>query len=493
MVGDVALIKLLPNRKGQKFPFAPMGDSDKVKVGDWSLAMGNPFLLATDFQPTVTYGLVSGIHRYQYPEQLPQGSLLEYTDCIQIETSINPGNSGGPLFNMNGEVIGINGRGSFDKRSRINSGVGYAISINQIKNFMGHLKAGLSCDHASLGARVSSDKEEGDLGKVMVSEVADLSDFARRGIQTDDQLVKFGFDDQPLASVNRFKNILGIYPKGWRIPLTYRHGDKEYEVLVRLASYMPRIVGGDNMRRRPMRQPRRAPMGAPSPAAKFFEAKKGFANYYFNRQARDRLLANFRKHGDFSSLKGKWTIVGEGARKQTARIYFTPISKGKAEKVQVKMTMGDTDDTFDPVTSEGAELRAPAESGGLLMSLFAYHLLLTQGAKGFTLECNHGGVEPFYPPLPKGKKVKSLKELRVDAEVLLTKVSYITTKWYFSTKDQTLLGFESRADDESDPCEVYFSDYKKVDGRMVPGLMVVRHRNDLFGTFTLNKYTLARK
>ena len=110
--------------------------------------MGNPFLLATDFTPTVTFGLISGVHRYQYPS----GTLLEYTDCIQIDTSINPGNSGGPLFNMDGELIGINGRGSFEKRGRVNSGVGYAISINQIKNFLGQLKAGLDTDHASLGA-----------------------------------------------------------------------------------------------------------------------------------------------------------------------------------------------------------------------------------------------------------------------------------------------------------------------------------------------------
>src|SRR5262249_15282775 len=118
-VGDVALIKLLP-KDGKPFPFAPMGDSDKVKPGDFSLAMGNPFLLATDFTPTVTFGLISGVHRYQYPEGK---GLLEYTDCIQIDTSINPGNSGGPLFTLDGELIGINGRGSFDKRGRVNSGV----------------------------------------------------------------------------------------------------------------------------------------------------------------------------------------------------------------------------------------------------------------------------------------------------------------------------------------------------------------------------------
>src|SRR5262249_21200932 len=83
-VGDVALIKLLPKKDGQDFPCATLADSDTVRAGDWSLALGNPFLLATDFTPTVTYGLVSGVHRYQYPEG--SRGILEYTDCIQVDT-----------------------------------------------------------------------------------------------------------------------------------------------------------------------------------------------------------------------------------------------------------------------------------------------------------------------------------------------------------------------------------------------------------------------
>ncbi len=183
-VGDVALIKLLPKKSGDKFPYAKLGDSDKVQAGDWSLAMGNPFLLANDFTPTVTYGLVSGVHRYQYPA----GTLLEYTDCIQIDTSINPGNSGGPLFNMKGELIGINGRGSFEKRGRVNSGVGYAISINQIKNFLPQLKAGMDTDHASPGFRIETDEEEGSIPKFIVKQIIP-SDAMRRGLDVDDQVV----------------------------------------------------------------------------------------------------------------------------------------------------------------------------------------------------------------------------------------------------------------------------------------------------------------
>ena len=137
-----------------------------MRVGDWCFAVGNPFLLATDFQPTVTYGIVSGMHRYQPPA----GTLLEYADCIQTDAAINPGNSGGPLFNADGELIGINGRGCFEKRGRVNVGVGYAISINQIKNFLGCLKSGRIVDHATLGATVAA----GDDGRVLVSNILEV-------------------------------------------------------------------------------------------------------------------------------------------------------------------------------------------------------------------------------------------------------------------------------------------------------------------------------
>jgi serine protease Do len=150
--GDVALLKLFGR---DDFPSAPLGDSDQVEVGQWCFAVGNPFLLATNLQPTVTYGIVSGVHRYQYPS----GTLLEYADCIQTDASINPGNSGGPLFDAAGRLIGINGRASFEKRGRVNVGVAYAVSINQIKNFLGALRGGLIVDHATLGALAASDQQ----------------------------------------------------------------------------------------------------------------------------------------------------------------------------------------------------------------------------------------------------------------------------------------------------------------------------------------------
>src|SRR5262249_11692865 len=159
------------------------------------------------FTPTVTFGMVSGVHRYQYPDGRGE---LEYTDCLQVDTSINPGNSGGPLFNMQGELIGINGRIQLEKRGRVNVGVGFAISINQIKNFEGHLRAGIDTDHASTGFKVAERAEDG-AARMTVTEILEDSDAARRGVGPGDLLLSFA--GRPIESVNHFKNVLGIYPR----------------------------------------------------------------------------------------------------------------------------------------------------------------------------------------------------------------------------------------------------------------------------------------
>jgi S1-C subfamily serine protease len=501
-VGDVALIKLLP-RDGKPFPFAVLGDSDKVKPGDSSLAMGNPFLLATDFTPTVTFGIISGVHRYQYPEGR---GLLEYADCIQIDTSINPGNSGGPLFNMDGELIGINGRGSFDKRGRVNSGVGYAISINQIKNFMGHLRAGLDSDHATLGATVETDRED-ELGyRMVVRGILDNCDARRRGLELGDEMIEFA--GRPITSVNHFKNVVGIYPKGWRLPMTYRHGNDRRETLVRLMGYLAKEIDeeGRPIEGQPQPKPQPQPMPGPQikpappqppsgPAAKLYEPKPGFANFYFNKQERDRLLAAFKKHGDFSEFKG-----GEIAFEGTADL---PRKKGAVLKASIKEDKGKPivrldldgiDYDLEPL-KQGIELRQlkqPTGSGGLMTALYAYRQLLTLLDKGFGGHAAHGGNEPCYPPPRDGKAPKRLGDLRVDCEVLTTEEADVTAKWYFARQDGSLIGLEVWIERHEDPCEVYFYDYQDVNGRKLPHRMEVRNGNDRFGTFTIKEYKLAK-
>ncbi len=501
-VGDVALIKLLPKQDGQDFPFTPMGDSDKVQAGDWSLAMGNPFLLATDFTPTVTFGLVSGVHRYQYPA----GTLLEYTDCIQVDTSINPGNSGGPLFSMDAELIGINGRGSFEKRGRVNSGVGYAISINQIKNFLGHLRAGLDSDHATLGAAVGTSEMDDEIGaKVLVRSILENSDAHRRGLDVGDELLAFA--GRRTTSVNQFKNALGLVPKGWRVPLTFRRNNDQQEVLVRLMGVQQRLDGMEGGRPRPPK-PRPGDPGLPkmpktpakpSPASKLYEAKTGFANFYFNKLERDRLWGAFKKHGDFSALAGTWTIAGEleypGRRGEfTATVGEEKGADGKPGKAVTTLLLGTGKYSLEPLEA-GQKVEAlmqPPGSGGLLMALYQFRRLLTAADKGFEGGFSHGGMEPFYPMPADGVKPKSYRDIRMDTEVLQTEHAAVLAKWFFSPKDHGLLGFEAALSKDHDPCEVYLSDYKAVDGRMLPHRVEVRHGGERWGVLTVKKYQLEK-
>ena len=494
-VGDVALIKLLPKKEGQKFPYAALGNSDKVSVGDWSIAMGNPFLLATDFTPTVTFGLVSGVNRYQPPA----GLFLEYTDCIQIDTSINPGNSGGPLFNMKGEVIGINGRGSFDKRARINSGVGYAISINQIKNFMGHLRAGLDADHASLGALVKTEAENNGLGKTRVTVILEESDAYRRGLDQEDQILTFA--GRSITSDNHYKNILGIFPRGWRVPLEFQRGDGSTavrkDVLVRLMGVQRKELPDDAPQ--PKEQPKiQLPKGggAQGPAAKYYQPKEGFANYYFNKLEKDRLLDALKKQGHLGGAAGAWTI--EGRVKLLKARADSPFSlkvfdekEGASEKPKVVLKIGEFPEEMSPLPTGNFaenELRKPNLSGGLMPAMYVWRHFLTQGEKHFS-ECFHGGMEPFYPPPPEGKR---WADQRKDAEILNSKFGPYQVKWFFSMADQKLLGFELRLKEfNEDPCEVFFSEHKVINGRQMPEKMEVYYQDKHYGTFDIKSYKLG--
>ena len=137
-IGDIALLKIL---KGKNLPYVELGDSDKIQPGQAIFALGNPWGLAgPEGHPTLTFGIISAINRFQ-------GG---YGDCFQIDAPINPGNSGGPTFDFQGRLLGINGqiRPRFGRRTF--SGVGLAIPINQIKNFLPLLKKGGEVGHGIL-------------------------------------------------------------------------------------------------------------------------------------------------------------------------------------------------------------------------------------------------------------------------------------------------------------------------------------------------------
>ena len=147
---DLALLLL----DGNNFPFAKMGDSDDLIIGEWVIALGNPFeLFSISNQPTASVGIISANHM-DFGIQKESGRVLQ--NMIQTDAAINPGNSGGPLVNAKGEIIGINTfifTGSNYNRGSI--GIGFAIPINTAKRIAEELKTSGSIDRSfTTGLRV---------------------------------------------------------------------------------------------------------------------------------------------------------------------------------------------------------------------------------------------------------------------------------------------------------------------------------------------------
>jgi len=445
--GDVALIQMLGR---DDFPYATFGNSDDVKVGDWAYAVGNPFLLATDFQPTVTYGIVSGVHRYQYPA----GSFLEYADCIQVDSSINPGNSGGPLFNDNGELIGINGRGSFEKRGRVNSGAGYAISINQIRHFLDHLRSGRVVDHATLGAAVTTDSE----GRVVVSSILESSEAYRRGLRIDDEIVSFA--ERPIRSVNQFKNILGIYPKGWRLPLTYRREQQKYDILARLrgvhtpAELLPKPAqkatpGMPTPPGHPAAEDDDEADKGPEKFRHMYVDKAGYTNWWFNQQEQKRLKPLVQRWGDWSKQTGRWTISGKNVEGDDFRFVMTDKGLGLEMRGEPYFQALDGSEFTDE----------PPGSGGLLVAMNQLKRMLTGFDQGFS-EFYYLGSEPL-----------ALTGDPVD--VIVTSVGGVETRWYFTVEPAAFVGFSTQLLEDRDECEIFFATIDEFDGRFFPGTILI--------------------
>ncbi len=126
-IHDVAKIKIT----GNNLPVAEMGNSNDLIIGEWSIALGNPYgFLMNDSKPSVSVGVISAVNRNFAARQ----DRREYKSMIQTDAAINPGNSGGPLVNINGEVVGIN-TFIFSENGG-NIGIGFAIPINSVKTIL---------------------------------------------------------------------------------------------------------------------------------------------------------------------------------------------------------------------------------------------------------------------------------------------------------------------------------------------------------------------
>jgi S1-C subfamily serine protease len=139
-VTDLAVVKI---KGGSNLPVASLGNSDTIKVGDWAIAVGNPFGLDN----TVTLGIVSTLKR----SSSVVGMVDKRIDFIQTDAAINPGNSGGPLLNAQGQVIGINTAIRADAM-----GIGFAIPINKAKTISTQLARGEKVSHPYLGIQMAT-------------------------------------------------------------------------------------------------------------------------------------------------------------------------------------------------------------------------------------------------------------------------------------------------------------------------------------------------
>lgn len=215
-LGDISLVKL---RSAKDLPFLELADSDALRVGEPVIAVGNPFLLGTESrEPTVTFGVVSALHRYQD----------WYMDAIQTDAQINPGNSGGPLINMDGRVIGINGRIEVRRfMNRVNSGIGYAIPSNQIRRYLKRFKEGGRVRHGYLeGVTVGECGDDrydrtGEYGDgVFIAGIEEGGAADTAGLKEGDIVVEV--EGHRVINLNRFHGIVGTFPAGDRVQLKFR-------------------------------------------------------------------------------------------------------------------------------------------------------------------------------------------------------------------------------------------------------------------------------
>jgi serine protease Do len=217
---DIALVSIHAN---EKLPVAPLGDSDRLQVGEWVLAIGNPFGL----ESTVTAGIVSAKGRH-----IGAGP---YDNFIQTDASINPGNSGGPLINLRGEVVGINT--AIFSQTGANVGIGFATPINLAKEILPELKTKGKVTRGWLGVSIQRvtpaiaeslglDKPRGAL----VAAISKDGPADRAGIKVGDVIVKF--DGTDISEANDLPILVARTAPEKQVRVTVLRDQKEMPLIV---------------------------------------------------------------------------------------------------------------------------------------------------------------------------------------------------------------------------------------------------------------------
>lgn len=227
---DLAVVKLAD---AKDLPTAKLGNSDKLEIGDWVIAIGNPFELET----TVSAGIISGKGR--------ELGGVRRAQFLQTDAAINPGNSGGPLITMNGDVVGINGQIATRFGLRSNTGLGFAISAKQAKLWLPRFleAGGGEVKHGRIPGLAFEEKQEGTAVRVLIRDVADGSAAATAGFRPGDVVV--GLDDAPIPSLVRLASVIGMYPEGHEVKVAVKRGGEQLQLPARLVAPKRCAIGAN--------------------------------------------------------------------------------------------------------------------------------------------------------------------------------------------------------------------------------------------------------
>ena len=238
---DIAVLKVDADKK---LPAAKLGDSDKIRVGEWVLAIGSPFRL----EHTVTAGIISAKGRSRM-------GIADYEDFIQTDAAINPGNSGGALVNLRGEVIGINT--AIFSRTGGNIGIGFAIPINLAKKVMdqiishgrvirGYLGVTIQDIDDDIAMALGLDSKKGAL----VASVVPSSPADDAGIRRGDVII--AVDDEPINDVEELRTKIANTEPGTKVKIKIIRNGKTITKRVRLGELpgegpAETFAGGNNL------------------------------------------------------------------------------------------------------------------------------------------------------------------------------------------------------------------------------------------------------
>ena len=226
---DIALLKI---ESDEKLPFLKFGDSDAVRVGDWAIAVGNPFHL----EGTLTVGVISAKGRTNIP--LPEGP--DFQSFLQTDAAINPGNSGGPLVNIRGEVVGINA--AITTPTGGNVGIGFAIPANLAREVIDELIAEGKVTRGYLGVylqEITEDLQEAldlpSLTGVLISDVVDGTPASKAGLKSGDVVMEF--DGEKVVDLQSFRMKVAATDVGKKVNMKILRDGKVQTIKVTIDEY----------------------------------------------------------------------------------------------------------------------------------------------------------------------------------------------------------------------------------------------------------------